>query len=284
MSINPVLLQYQQDKFPQMYNDYKMIKNAVAFNKEDDSVFEDTLPIYGQVNEVEEHIKNKDFDTAGAITSLAVLKGPEEVDDLFSAANQIKHKLNKKEYVHPFDYTKAELESSFFRDSILAKHMNYRSKDCIFPEFSRWLLKKDISLLDTKFGNFIRKILGINFTQVETPIEDIVSTQERRRFLEAIDFSSNSLPKEIIGRALARTSKLGTLALATIEGIDTKNDIQDGANPFKEIAKGATSLGVTIGGIGILGAIGSKYYGPVGSVVGAAAGTVLGAVVSNKLD
>ena len=99
-----------------------------------------------------------------------------------------------------------------------------------------------------------------------------------------MEFNTNSLPKEMVGRSLARTSKIGALALATIEGLDIKNDIQDGANPFKEIAKGALSLGVTIGGVGILGALGSKYYGPVGSVAGVSAGTVLGALTSRALD
>ena len=74
------------------------------------------------------------------------------------------------------------------------------------------------------------------------------------------------------------------MALATIEGLDIKNDIQDGANPFKEITKGIIKFGATISGIGALGALGSKYYGPVGSVVGVASGTVLGALVARSLD
>lgn len=102
--------------------------------------------------------------------------------------------------------------------------------------------------------------------------------------MRSVEFNTKSLPKEIIGRSLARTSKIGAIALATIEGLDIKNDIQEGANPFKEIAKGALSLGTTIGGIGVLGALGSKYFGPVGSVVGISAGTVLGALISRALD
>ena len=98
------------------------------------------------------------------------------------------------------------------------------------------------------------------------------------------NFNTKSLWKEIIGRSLARTSKIGSLALATIEGLDIKNEIQDVANPYKEIAKGVVKLGATIGGIGVLGALGTKYYGPIGSVVGAGAGTVFGALVANKLD
>ena len=283
MQINPVLLQNQQDKIPEIYKDLKLVKNAVAPN-EKESIFEEALPIYGQVNDVEEQVKDKNFDTVGAITSLAVLKGPEEIDELFSAANQIKHKLNGKTYSHPYDYTKAELKSSFFRDSTLAKHMNYRSKDCVFPKLSEWLIDKDKSLLGTKLGNFICKILNIDFAQTKTPLEDITSVPEKKEYLKAVDFSTNSIPKEIIGRTLARTNKIGALALATIEGLDIKNDIQDGADPYKEIAKGAIKLGATIGGIGILGAIGSKYYGPVGSVIGVSTGTVLGALTSKKLD
>ncbi len=283
MPINPILLCYQQEKLPKVFEDYIMMRKAVAPNEED-SIFAEALPVYGQINDVEEHIENKDFDTAGAITSLAVLKGPEEIDELFSAAKQIKNMLKGKEYQHPFNYAKAELESSFFRDSTLAKHMNYRSKDCVFPKLSEWLLKKDICLLDTKFGNFICKVLNIKFTHIETTLESITSTPERKIFLEAVEFNTKSIPKEIIARSLARTSKIGTLALATIEGIDIKNDIQDGADPFKEIAKGAISLGATIGSIGILSAIGSKYGGPTGSVVGTTAGTVLGALTARSLD
>ncbi|MBE7711548.1 MAG: hypothetical protein E7Z92_05350 [Cyanobacteria bacterium SIG31] len=283
MPINPVLLQNQQDKIPEIYKDFRTIKRAVAPD-EKDTVLDEAFPVYGQINDIEEHIKNKNFDTAGAITSLAVLKGPEEIDELFSAAGQIKQKFKGKNYEHPYDYTKAELESSFFRDSTLAKHMNYRSKGCVFPKASNWLLKKDISFLDTKLGNLICKIFNIDFTHTATPLESITSIPDNKCFLEAVEFNTKSFPKEIVGRALARTSKIGSLALATIEGLDIKNDIQDGANPYKEIAKGVAKLGATISGIGILGAIGSKYYGPVGSVVGASAGTVLGALVAKELD
>jgi len=142
MPINPVLLQNQQDKIPDIYKDFLAVKKAVAPN-ETDSIFDETIPVYGQVSDLEEHVKNNDFDTVGAITSLAVLKGPEEIDELFSAADQIKHKIQGKKYKHPYDYTKAELESSFFRDSTLAKHMNYRSKYCVFPKIIRsrtWII------------------------------------------------------------------------------------------------------------------------------------------------
>ena len=122
------------------------------------------------------------------------------------------------------------------------------------------------------------------FSHTKTPIESITSTPEKKCYLRAVEFNTKSLPKEIVGRTLARTNKIGTLALATIEGLDIKNDIQDGANPFKEIAKGAINLCATIGGIGVLGALGSKYYGPVGSVIGVTTGTVLGALVSKTLD
>ena len=283
MPINPVLLQSQQDKIPEIYKDFLSVKKAVAPD-ETDSVFDEALPVYGQVSDLEEHVKNNDFDTVGAITSLAVLKGPEEIDELFSAADQIKHKIQGKNYVHPYDYRKAELESSFFRDSTLAKHMNYRSKGCVFPKLSEWLIDKDISLLETKWGNFIRKLLNLEIIHKKTPLESITSTPERKNYLRSVEFNTKSLPKEIIGRSLARTSKIGSLGLATIEGLDIKNDIQDGANPFKEIAKGAINLGTTIGGIGVLGTLGSKYYGPVGSVIGVSAGTVLGALTSRALD
>ena len=283
MSISPVLLQNQQDKILEIYRDYRMIKNAVS-SKGNDSALEDTIPVYGQVSDLEEHAENDDFDTIGAITSLAVLKGPEEIDELFSAAAQIKHKMMGKEYKHPYDYTKAELKSSFFRDSILAKHMNYRSKDCVFPKLSEWLLDKDKSLFDSKFGTLICKILKIDYTYKRTPIESITSTPENKLFLKAVEFNTKSLPKEIIGRSLARTSTIGTLALTTIEALDAKNDIQDGAKPVKRIADGVVKLGTTIAGVGILGGIGSKYCGPVGSVLGVSTGTVLGTLVSKKLD
>lgn len=276
-------MQNQQDKISDIYKDFRMIKDAVAPD-EKESVFDEIVPIYGSLSNIEEEVENKNFDTAGAITSLAVLKGPEEIDELFSATNQIKHNFRGKKYNHPYDYTKAEIESSFFRDSTLAKHMNYRSKDCVFPKISSWLLKKDKSMLGTKLGNFIRKLLGIEFNTVETPLESITSTPEFRTFLEAVDFNGNSLPKEIVGRSLARTSTLGSLALATIEGLDIKNDIQDGAEPLKEITKGFLKIGTTISSIGIFGAIGSKYLGPVGSVIGVATGTALSALVARNID
>ncbi len=84
-------------------------------------------------------------------------------------------------------------------------------------------------------------------------------------------FKTNNPFKDLIGRSMARTSVLGTLAIV---------EVNDGASPFTEAGKTALSLGSTIVGVGSLGALGAKHFGAVGSLLGVAAGTLIGAEVS----
>ncbi len=83
---------------------------------------------------------------------------------------------------------------------------------------------------------------------------------------------------------MARTSVLGTLAIVGIGSMHVKHKIEDGANPFKEAVKAALSLGSTIVGVGSLGALGAKHFGATGSLIGVAAGTLIGANVSRLLS
>lgn len=284
MAINPVLLQNQVEKFPDIYQDYQNIKHSVNPDAESDNIVFEALPVYGKVHSLPEKLANNDYHSASALATLAVLNGPEEINDVFSALKQIKSAFTGKKYDKPYDNKIAQHPFSFFRGSLLRDYMNPNSPDCVFPAISRWLLKQDKSLLDTRLGDFVCKKLNIELGEIPTTIKSIYHTNEKPKFVLAKTFKTNNPLKDLVGRTLARTTKIGTLALGGVEALRVKNEVESGKNFFVEAGKSAATLGVTVTGIGTLGALGAKYFGPTGSFVGIGAGAVLGALTSKLLD
>ena len=65
--------------------------------------------------------------------------------------------------------------------------------------------------------------------------------------------------------------------------IHAAHEIADGENIFKEVAKTALQVGMTLASVGYLGAIGYKYLGALGSLLGMGLGTAIGAGVPKLL-
>ena len=86
------------------------------------------------------------------------------------------------------------------------------------------------------------------------------------------------------GRSLARTTKLGTLALGGVEALHVAHEVENGKNFFVVVGKSTVSLAATLTGVGTLGALGAKYFGPIGSLLGVGAGTMIGCKVSDILS
>ncbi len=283
MTINSVLLTNEYNKLPEIYQDYQLVCKTILQESQDDSIFE-TIPIYSKLKDLPQKLTSKDYECASALATLAVLNGPEEIGDLFSAMKQIKSKFTGKPYTPPYDNKIAQHPFSFFQGSILRDYMNPYSSDCVFPKLSKWLLKLDKSLLDTRLGKFICHKLGLELGEIPTNIRSINYTDEFPSYVMAKTFKTNNPFKDLIGRSMARTSVLGTLAIVGIGSMHVKHKIEDGANPFKEAVKAALSLGSTIVGVGSLGALGAKHFGATGSLIGVAAGTLIGANVSRLLS
>ena len=48
MAINPVMLQFGEEKFPEIYSDYKNLKNSFSGESSSNVIFEG-LPMYGRI-------------------------------------------------------------------------------------------------------------------------------------------------------------------------------------------------------------------------------------------
>ena len=280
--INPILYQNQVDKYPEIYNDYQNMRMAVQ-GKSNDAALE-AVPFYGKINSLPDKLEQKDYLPATGIVTLAIMNGPEEINDVMSAYKQIKNGFPKPVSFHSgYDNKKAQHPFSFFRGTILHKYLNPLSEDCPNPKIAGWLIEQDKCLWDTKFGKWVKKKLNIERDFIKTDIEQIASTEANRKIVEANVFITNNPFKEIIARALTRTTKLGTIALGSIEAAHIAHEVSNGKNFFEEAGKSALTLGTTTVATGVLGAIGAKHLGPTGSLVGISAGTLIGALTNNVM-
>ena len=281
--INPILYQNQVDKYPEIYNDYQNMRMAVQ-GKSGDAALE-AVPFYGKINSLPDKLEQKDYLPATGIATLAIMNGPEEINDVMSAYKQIKNGFPKPVSFHSgYDNKKAQHPFSFFRGTILHKYLNPLSEDCPNPKFAGWLIEQDKCLWDTKFGEWVKKKLNIEADFSKTKIERIDSIENNKKFVKAIEFKTNNPFKDITARALARTTKLGTLALGGIEAAHVVHEVSNGKNFFEEAGKSALTLGLTTVATGTLGAIGAKHFGPTGSLVGISAGTLIGALTNNAVS
>lgn len=284
MAINPVMMQYGDEKFPEIYSDYKSLKNSISGESSSNVIFEG-LPMYGRIYSIPDKMEKKDYTPAMGMISLAVLNGPEDLRDVFSAYKQIKNKFPKPVTFHSgYDNKIAQHPFSFFRGTILNDYLNPSSKECPNPKAAAWLIKQDKTLWDTKLGEWIQKKLDIKKGDMLTDIEQIDSTPKLKKKVYANIFKTNNPFKDILARAMTRTPVLGVAAMGGIEAAHVAHEVKNGKNFFEEAGKSAVTLATTLGATGILGAIGAKHLGPTGSLLGIGLGAITGAIVNKTID
>lgn len=283
MAINPVMLQYGNENFPEIYNDYQNIKVSVSQESSSNIVFEG-LPMYGRVNSVPEKLESKDYAPAMGLVSLAVLNGPEDLRDVMSAYKQIKEGFPKPRTVHSgYDNKIAQHPFSFFRGTILNEYLNPFSKNCPNPKAAAWLIRKDKTFWDTKIGEWVSKVFHVKEANITTDIVQIDSLPANKSYVSAKIFKTNNPFADITARAMTRTPVLGAAALGAIEAAHVIHETANGKNFFEEAGKSAVTLGATLGATGILGAIGAKHLGPTGSLIGMGLGAITGAAVNKAI-
>lgn len=284
MAINPVMMQYGEEKFPEIYSDYNNLKNSFSGESSSNVIFEG-LPMYGRIYSIPDKMEKKDYTPAMGMISLAVLNGPEDLRDVFSAYKQIKNKFPKPVTFHSgYDNKIAQHPFSFFRGTILNDYLNPSSKECPNPKAAAWLIKQDKTLWDTKLGNWVQKKLKIKVGDTSTKIERIDYTIKNKKFIKAKVFKTNNPFKDILARAMTRTPVLGVAAMGAIETAHIAHEVKNGKNFFEEAGKSAVTLATTLGATGILGAIGAKHLGPTGSLLGIGLGAITGAIVNKTID
>lgn len=282
--INPILYQYQTDKSAEIIDDYNYIRSKVAPKQGSNIAFEG-VPIFGRVNSVPEKLEEKDYTPAMGLVSLAIMNGPEDLRDVMSSYKQIKEGFPDPKTFHSgYDNKYAQHPFSFFRGTILGEYLNPNSKECPNPKLAAKLIQEDKTLWDTKFGNWVKTVLNIEVDEARTEIKDIDYTVENLRKVPAKKFITNNPIKDIIARAMTRTTKLGTIALGGIEAAHVAHEVKNGENFFEQMGKSAVALGTTIAATGVLGAIGAKHLGPTGSLVGMGLGAITGALIGKTMD
>ena len=283
MAINPVILQFGEEKFPEIYSDYKNLKNSISGDSSSNVIFEG-LPMYGRINSIPDKLENKDYTPAMGLVSLAVLNGPEDLRDVMSAYKQIKDGFKDPHFHSGYDNKIAQHPFSFFRGTIMNDYLNPSSKDCPNPKAAAWIIRQDKTLWDTKLGNWVQKKLGIEVDEKVTQIQDIASTSVDKKLVLAKVFKTNNPFKDILARAMTRTPVLGVAAMGGIEAAHVAHEVKNGKNFFEESGKSLLTLGTTLAATGILGAIGAKHLGPTGSLAGIGLGAISGAAVNRVLD
>ena len=280
-AVNPIMYQYHADKLPQIQQDYEEVKSSVDKENKLPSVF-DVIPTFRRIEKVPDKIENSDFIPASGLVALAVLNAPEDWRDMKSAYSQIKSKLTNKTFTPSYDYKIAQHPFSFFRGTLLHKFVNPKTSPC--PKLAKWLLKNDTTLWNTKIGQMVIKKFNIDENRIKTNIKNITHTETKPSYIIAKNFITKSTFGELTARAMTRTTKIGTAVLGGLETAHLVKEISDGENAIKSTAKSAINIVSSIAGIGYGGAIGAKYLGPVGSLVGMGLGAIAGNQVSKLLD
>ena len=219
------------------------------------------------------------------MVSLAVLNGPEDVRDAVDIWKQFKNKFKPtKSWISGYDNKYAQHPYSFFRGTVLSDVLNPYSEDCPSPKWATKIIRADKTLWDTKLGNWVQKKFGIENTSARTSIPRIDSTFSNPKYVKAKVLKSPNKFADITARTMLRTPILGVGALGLIEASDVIHEVKNGKNFFEETGKSVATLGSTLLATGVLGAIGSKHYGAVGSLAGTTLGALTGAVVSDIMD
>lgn len=289
MQINPVLYQNEINKIPDIQKDYLDIKSKLT-SKEDDknSIFEtieEHTPLYGKIAEATNEIKDKNYIPATGLVTLAVLNGPEDVRDAVEVWKQFKNKFKPtKSWVSGYDNKYAQHPYSFFRGTVLSDVLNPYSEDCPSPKWATKIIKADKTLWDTKFGNWVQKKFGIEIKHKESSIPRIDFSTKNPKYVKAKVLKSPHKFADITARAMLRTPVLGVGALGLIEASDIIHEVKNGKNFFEKTGKSVATFGTTLLATGVLGAIGAKHYGAVGSLVGTTFGALTGVIVSNIMD
>ena len=284
-AVNPVMYQNQIDKLPQIQQDYEGVKNVVNNIVDKDnklpSIF-DIIPTFRRVERVPDKVEHSDFVPATGLVALAVLKAPEDWRDMKSAYAQIKASALGEKFTPSYDYKTAQHPFSFFRGTLLHKFVNPKTSPC--PKLAKWLLKNDTTLWSTKLGKLVTEKYNIDEKFIDTTVKNITHTEQNPSFIKAKEFVTKSAFGELTARAMTRTTKIGTAVLGGLEAAHLIKEITEGENALKSTIQSAIALTSSIAGIGYGGAIGAKYFGAVGSLVGMGLGAITGNSISKLID
>jgi len=276
-------------------------------------VFSALSPVvpFRRITSVPDKLEDKDYlGTAGTI-AVAGLLLPEDLRDTKDALRQVLNKAlpdsfkgkienrypkiydNFIKYNKNRNYKDYQTPFSFIRGSFLEKFVN----KFMCNKYGYALYEWDKTLLDTRFGETIRKLFKVEKVGSEYTgriVKRVTKTNKGKYIIadsavQAVKYEGSWFGK-LICRGLQRTTKMGTLTLVIISlpavvkaFIKPKKAENKLINGVKQTAKSAVNVVSTLSGIGLVGAL-LAPLGPVGSVTGMAIGSTLGAYSSSQIN
>lgn len=279
---HPMLSQEQS-----FYEDNYDEKNESIFN-----TFSPATPTTKSINETTEKLKKKDYAGAFFIASQLALDFPNIIDDTLDAIDFASKYINDKTcghnykylYKKAYDWKQAQHPFSYFRGTLLQDFVNPNSKKCVNKKLANWVIKKDISLWQTKLGKYVEGIFELKTTKIKTNIKSLNSIPQRPINIKAYKFITSSKLGEITARAMTRTPVIGLAMSGFVEGCQVINEVKQGEATLSSIGKAIIRFVTSAITTAYLGAIGAKKAGPFGSMAGIAVAGLVNNTIANALD
>ena len=274
--------------FSQSTNVYEILKDyrklRKAFGASDTPTCSEKIEETWNRTKSEDECKKKDRVCAKSLAAIALMNGPNDIDDIVSAWRQIKSRFQEK-CPDGYDPKKAQHPFSFFRGTLFHEYLNPNSEKCINKNLAKWIIKNDVSLAETKFGEwFLKKMKVKRKGYTKSNIETFWHTKACPNYVKSISYYSPTKFGDITARALTRTPVYAVGALGSIAAIHAGYEIKEGEDVKKELAKATLEVTTTLAGVAYLGAIGYKHFATCGSLVGMGLGSIIGNLSSELIS
>ncbi|MDD3419008.1 MAG: hypothetical protein PHE78_00240 [Candidatus Gastranaerophilales bacterium] len=289
--VSQVLYYNQTQQYPSIQQDYKDVQKHVQKTDSADATVEkaalESIPIFRRVASLPDQIQQGNALPALGVAGLAFINIEEDMRDIKSAGSQI-YGLFSKNHKHVDPYVRATHQHSFsfFRGTLIEEWLHKKIDGG--NKVAQKLYQMDDTLLNTKFGEKLQNFFGIE--RIDSRRVDAIKDYKGVK-ARAYQFKSAKLGGEITARALQRLPLLSVAAVALLEVPKIFNVMGKGDNlgenitsTVKQTASSALNATSTLAGIGYGGAIGAKYCGAAGSLIGMGVGAVFGSMTSKKIQ
>lgn len=285
------------DKFPAVSKDYTDTKTRVEKitqekGENSDSIFKyalEAVPTFRRTASLPEKVDNEDYLATAGILAYTAVNAREDLNDVISAGKQIYSKINPNYHYDPL-YNRKEFQHEFSATrNVIGEETLYKKAYVDGNPFAQKVIETGNTTIDkTKFGQFVNKIFKISEDDVQK-IDAIKNIDGN--CAKAYKFKSSIFGGKTIARAMKRTTVagvavMGILELPKIIKETAKGDnlIEHISNGTKQVLKSAANIAISTATIGIGGAVGAKYLGATGSLIGMGLGAIGGSKASNMLQ
>jgi len=233
------------------------------------------LPPIRRIESLPDSLEENNYPRAGLLVGMAAANFPGDLREIGLAVKEAKNVF--KEGLKGLKSNPYQHEMSFFKYTLLNS----------LSEKIKFLEKADITLFDTKFGEFLQNKLnlGIDYSDIGT-----VKGAYAKETLIGYKYTGN-LAQRTIARTLHRIPVIGLVASTVLEIpalirsiTKTEGNALDKVKAFgKQLIKSAGYVGFTTAAISIMGAI-TFPCSALLALIGMAIGSVIGLEASKRLN